>query len=333
MPASEQAPAEVEPAAEVPEVPDVRWQVDDLDATWWDDVWPFNDGAEDPPATDDDVEDEPVEPDEPEEDGYPREVAGVGGGPGARGSGSSAPWPVEGRSDWGRRLSATCLVAAFVAIVGYLAWVGLRPEPDVAARLADAARYRPPVPLTPDTSYVRSRILPSGQVEVTHWVSTRTMLFSVELETPHVPGLASDAVSVTDLTLASDGAPVPTNADVRPGHVTTIWLPPTQQLFLRYRLRGVVDYATAAHDRALARITALDVTTVDNLQYTTHSVSASRVLALACLSKKGPSAVPCGQEHGRTWLARLGPGHMDTQVMAQVNLTRGARRNPSTRQR
>ena len=89
-----------------------------------------------------------------------------------------------------RRVTVGAVALGATAIVGVLAWVSTRPTPDVRAELVHSDRYQPPHDLLPDTSYVHSRIGPSGIVKVTHWIHTGQPVRAVELRVPEGVGLA-----------------------------------------------------------------------------------------------------------------------------------------------
>ena len=313
-----------------------RWAPDDPDATWWDDVWPFKvepDEAAVPDDTDgtdgtdratdvDDVGDANDDADDVGDSDLPppapvppvRSVEPVG--PPAAMGGSQ-----HSRAQVARQIATAAALLGAAAIIGILAWVTTRPSADVTAELAHGNRYQPPHGLQPDTSFVRTRIGGSGVEQVTHWIHTGQAVRSVQLRIPQVPGLRAGDVYVIHVVVAGDGVRLPLTKTVRPGHATTITLPPTRHLYLRYHLAGAVDYSGGSHDRALARITALDVSTSRTLTRSTVAVTGVPVLALAC-DPPGPDlAVPCGRRGGGTWRAFLGPDEQGSDVMAQVNLS------------
>ena len=314
------------------EAPEVRWKAEDPAATWWDDVWPFKDERGDSTGTydgpdvepDDEPEDEPVQP--AHETSAP-DVHPLPAYPPSRGAGrAGTPTPPlvqdEEWAPWGRRLATAAVVAAAVVIIGVVAWVMTRPAPEVTAQLAHGNPYQPPQALPHDTSFVQSRIGPGGVVQVTHWIHTGKDVQEVQLRTPQVPGLHADDVFMIHLVVAGDGIRLPVTQGIHPGLTTTIAVPPTRHLFVRYHLAGVLDYADGAHERALARITALDVSTPRRLTHSTQTVTGARVLALACDPPGRAMAVPCGSKDGGTWRAVLGPGEQGTRVMAQIDLPR-----------
>jgi hypothetical protein len=326
------------PQASLPEeAPDVRWKAEDPAATWWDDVWPFKDelgestGTYDDPEEerDDEPEDEPVRP--PHEDTSTTDVHPVLAYTPPRDAGRAGPpTPLlvldEDWAPWVRRLATAAVVAAAVVIIGVVAWKMTRPAPEVAAQLAHGNQYQPPHALRRDTSFVQSRIGPGGVVQVTHWIRTGKDVREVQVRTPQVPGLHADDVYMIHLVVAGDGIRLPVTQGIHPGLTTTIPVPPTRHLFVRYHLAGVLDYADGAHERALARITALDVSTPRRLAHATQAVTGARVLALACDPPGRAVAVPCGRKDGGTWRAVLGPGEQDTRVMAQIDLPREGQR-------
>ena len=315
-----------------PATPATRWALDDPDATWWDDVWPFKvepdevagpDDADADASHTDDVDElppvpasaEPAPPPVPVPPVRPIEPVGPVRPP-AVVSGSQ-----HSRARVARRIATAAALLGAAAIVGILAWVTTRPSSEVTAELAHSNQYQPPHGLQPDTSFVRTRIGGSGVEQVTHWIHTGQAVRSVQLRIPQVPGLQAGDIYVIHVVVAGDGVRLPLTKTVLPGRPTTIALPPTRHLYLRYHLAGAVDYSGGSHDRALERITALDVSTSRTLTRTTVAVTGVPVLALAC-DPPGPDlAVPCGRQGGGTWRAFLGSDEQGSDVMAQVNLS------------
>lgn len=294
---------------------------EDAGATWWADVWPFVVETGDEPTEGRSLE--PVRgsvesaPDEDETSSdaafapfiVPRLPEPTPPAPARSGRSRPHGWQVA------------VLVAA-VAVVGILGWRSFDPGSDESAHLTHADTYEAPVPLRPDTSFVRSRILPSGDIDVTHWIRSRQLLLSVSLTTPEVPGLAPRAVRVSDVFVAGDGTPLPGAAPDGSARSTTIVLLPTHRLYLRYRLSGAVEASGGPHNRALARITSLDVSTTSRLTSTTRTVVGAKVLALACSpigSREAPT--PCGTVDDGRWTVDLVAEQQESRVMAQLNLS------------
>jgi hypothetical protein len=295
------------------------------DATWWADFWPF--AAESVPAEDANEDSSDAEPTTSDVPRMPTEtpVRRVPVRSGRRDMDrevrQSLPNRLTGRvAELGVQVGLALLVAA-LAVVAVLGWRAFERGSGESAHLTHATTYAAPVQLHRDTSFVRSRLLPSGDIEVTHWIRSRHFLMTVSLAIPSVPGLAPGAVRVRDLVVAGDGSLVPVTTRIGTEANTTISLPPTHRLYLRYRLSGAVEIAGGPHDRALARVTSLDVSTAGRLTSTTRTVVGARILALAC-SPMGSSqaSTPCGTVvHGK-WTVNLGAARQKSRVMAQFNL-------------
>jgi hypothetical protein len=302
---------------------EMRWAADDLTATWWDDVWPFKDDR-----ADDAVDEEAEESGGPAGRPRPAPETGVPAvrvparEPAREPAESPAADPLDAPTEGRTRLMAA--LVAVVAVVGLVAWLETGPGSDERARLTthrDRSPYAAPIALHRGTSYVRSDVLPSGEIEVTHWIRTRRPVRAVTLRTPVVPGLVRDSVQVTHVQLSGDGRRVPATGSVYPYGPTTFPVPRTRNLLVRYRIAGVLETSGGTSGRALARITTLDVSTSSRLVSTTRTVVGATVLALACTAPGAAMPVPCGTERGRTWSTRLGPGQQDSQVMAQLDLS------------
>jgi hypothetical protein len=210
------------------------------------------------------------------------------------------------------------LGAVVFAVAGVL-WVESGRH-DERARLTHASSFAPPVHLAADTSYVRTRVLPSGQLIVTHWIRSDTWIYAVTVTTPKVIGLDPASVTSSRFKLASNGTAAPTASSRGVAGTRVFQLPPTHQLYLRYRLSGVVERSGRSDGRDLARITSLDVSTSSTLTRTTRLIVGATVLALACTPTGQTVAAPCGTEHGGIWSVRLGPEQQASHVMAQLDL-------------
>jgi hypothetical protein len=285
---------------------------------WWDDVWPFKVETPDEPT--------PVPKAAPVIDRPPtltptraraRPVAAAAVVPASSGVTATPPRSDRRRRGW---IAAAAVAAACVVAVS-ATWLVSDGQPDDQAVLTRAGAFEPPDPLPPDTSFVRTRVLPSGDLDVRHWIHTASWVYSVTLATPVVAGLTPGSVRVTRLFFASDGTPAPVVVPSgSPHQPRTFQLPPTRRLYVRYRLSGVVQRSDGSGPRALARITSLNVATSSALVRTTRSVVGATVLTLACTRDAATAPTPCGTERGGVWSARLGPGDSDTPVMAQLDL-------------
>jgi hypothetical protein len=299
-----------QPREESPER-EARWAVDDPTAMWWDDVWPFRDETREGSTLTETPEqiavlDEPfvtpyVEPGEDPELAVPPLAV-----------------PPAARSQGLAWLSVLVAAAVVVAVVVW--WSNSRGTEEQAMAI-HGHPYAPPVHLDRGSSLVRSRVLPSGDVVVKHWIRTDLPVDSVNLRVPRVAGLPPHALSVSDLILASNGTRTVASSPVDPVGISTFALPPTQWLYVRYRLSGVVQSSGGSGERALARITALDVTTSSPVQRTTLAVVGAKVLSLACTPQGQDMPTPCGNDSHGIWSTRLGQDEQGSQVMAQLNLS------------
>jgi hypothetical protein len=241
--------------------------------------------------------------------------------------------PVAGaapRSQQGAGIAAV-VAAALVAAVALL-WVATGQGSEEVVVRARSDPHPAPVHLPPGTSFVRSRMLPSGQLEVTHWIHSRVAVASLTVHTPRTLGLTRGSVSASHFSLAADGTPYPA-AWVDEGHSSThtFRFPTASEVFLRYRLAGTVRLG-GPDGRALARITSLAVTTDSAMTRTTLTVTGVRVLALAC---SAPTATalpqPCGQESDGSWHVTLDRIGSRERVMAQLDLSCDAPADSSAR--
>jgi hypothetical protein len=235
-----------------------------------------------------------------------------------------APWAAArfagARPWWRRPLSWSIAVGVVVGVVAGLVWVvGSGSPPEQRARLA--ASYTAPVRLRPGTSYIRTRVLATGDLEVTQWIASATPVQSLSLRVPPVPGLAPASVSLGRLVVAVDG--VRSNAVPLASQPTGTWeyrLPNARAVFLRYRLSGAVQ-TTSVPGRAVATITSLLVSTGHPLTSTTQAVVGHDVLALGC-SLPTPGAAPtlCGVTSNGISSVRLYGAQQQRRITAQVQL-------------
>ncbi len=309
------------------EAESVPWDAFDTEALWWDDVWPFKDETSSPGEPDAHLAVPPKTPEEPEESVERKREGGREPVPAAPHSAARSTTEMEGsastpsRVRWRRRGWIAALPAAAMVLAG-LAWLVAgrnSEEPDLTL----SNNFAPPTHLQPNTSFVRSRVLPSGDLEVTQWIHSRTWMYAVTLDVPQVAGLSPGSVSATGVTLASNGLHTVSFASIGIALGTrTFQLPATHSLYIRYRLSGVVERSLGTPGRALARITSLDVGTTTRLVNTTRTVVGAAVLNLAC-TPDTPTGLtkPCGRKHGGNWTVRLNGAEETNQVMAQLDMS------------
>lgn len=302
------AEPETEPATE----PAPRWAAEDPTAVWWDDVWPFRDETSEGSSLA-----EATDPIEANEEPYLTPYVEPGEDPAL--AVPPLTVPPAGRSQGG--LAWLSVLAAAAVVVAVLVWWSHSRGTTEQTVAIHGHPYAAPVHLVRGSSFVRSRVLPSGDILVKHWIRTDRPVESMKLQVPRVPGLPRHALSVSGLVLASNGTLTTASAPVDPVGITTFALPPTRQLYVSYLLSGVVQSSGGAGERALARITALDVTTASPVERSTLAVVGAKVLALACTPQGKEMPTPCGNDSGGTWSAHLGQAEQGSQVMAQINLS------------
>ncbi|MGC4112883.1 MAG: hypothetical protein QM747_21195 [Nocardioides sp.] len=306
----------------------VVWKVEDPNATWWDDVWPFRDDREDlgqdlevdEPA-DDPTDESPLEPAT-----TPSATPASGSEGGDQAEPLPAPWAAaryaRSPSWWRRPVTWSAAVGLVAGIAIGVVWARSGGTAEDRASLTLSPTYESPVALPPGTSFVRTQVLASGGIRVTHWIHTARAVSSLTLRVPQTLGLDPAAVTVSGLTVAADGMAEP---PASPGSWTgdalhTVAVPAARDLYVSYRLTGAVQSA-GSNGRALARITALVVDAGGATTTTRQSVVGAKVLALAC-SNGPPGALPapCGTtRHGR-WSVLLDGRRQHSRVMAQVDL-------------
>jgi hypothetical protein len=253
--------------------------------------------------------------------------------------------PVDGPADWRPRIelreqsrrgvlagwlqdARELEVGSIANAVGFLVIVGavvlLLTHPSHHAtqttQVPSTHVFTPPVPLAPGAAYVRTRVLPSGQLLVRHWIRAGSPVSRVRLVVPDVSGLPAGAVSVHKVVIAGDQREVAAGRHGQAGREYTF--PPARDLYVSYRLEGTLEHSGSVAGRALARITSLDVETGVRLTRSIRVIEGPRILSLAC-SAPTPGALPspCGQQDGSgPWTVRLDPRTSRDRVMAQVDL-------------
>jgi hypothetical protein len=202
---------------------------------------------------------------------------------------------------------------------------GDRAAPRVATR--QPTDLTPPQAVPAGSSYVRTVVLPSGDLAVTHWIHTRRPMSSVSVRRPTVANLSG--VTAEDVRVIPGDDLRARAAVASHGRRKDVYLVSgARQVYVSYVLKGAVESAPSPPGRALARITALDVRADQPDTSTTHTVWGARVLALAC-SPATPDALPqpCGGTVGGAgdgaWQVRLDGAATYDRVMAQLDLGGG----------
>ena len=187
---------------------------------------------------------------------------------------------------------------------------------------AQAIPFEPPVAMPGNGSYVETIVLPSGDLQVTHWIRTRVPQFSIKLIAPELAGVDSGVVTAKNVTVAADGRVVP-GADSVETVSQSYQFFGTKAIYVSYVLSGAMERSTSVEGRALARITALDLRYVSMGGVSQRSVQGAEVLNLACSARNAPDAVPepCGEPGPDGWQVRLAGASRNDRVMAQLQLS------------
>jgi hypothetical protein len=231
----------------------------------------------------------------------------------------------------GRRVAVSLLAVGLVVLVaGGLVSRHLLQRHDGTAPLVTLSQpsdLAPPRPVPAGSSYVRTVVLPSGDLAVTHWIHTRKPMTSVRVRRPSVanlPRVIADDVRVVPGFDPRARAPAVSDGQQKQLYI----LGGARRVYVSYVLKGAVENELSPPGRALARITTFDVRSDQPETSSIHTVRGARVLALAC-SQATPDALPepCGSTGDATgggdWQVRLDDAATDDRVMAQLDLSGG----------
>ncbi len=225
-----------------------------------------------------------------------------------------------------RRVAVDALVCVALLVVAARAY-SMQGVPDpagpppqaVVARVA----FSPPVPVPAPGELVRTRVLPSGDLRVDHWIRSRTPITTLTATVPRVAGLAETGPVARAVRLDADGVRVSGPGEIGsratsfrfPGHV--------RRVHVSYLLSGVTAISGSVSGRALARVTALDLFYAADERPKEVLVVGGDVRSLACTATTSTAAVPlaCGTQEPGDWRVLLDPARRHQTVMAQVDLT------------
>lgn len=217
-------------------------------------------------------------------------------------------------------VSLGCALAAVLTVLISLGqwWV----EPASRASLAGttSAAVEPPEPLRDRETYVQTRILPSGDLVVTQWIESTPLLFGVTLALPRVAG--AEVMTAEQVRVVADGTNAVGPKRISLGRQSTYAFLGTSSVRIRYRLTGAIELSPSVPGRALARLTALDVTYEPASAQVTRAVIAPEVLSLACSSPEQADEIrPCGDRASKgRWTVDLSGPQVDDRVMAALSL-------------
>jgi hypothetical protein len=248
--------------------------------------------------------------------------------------GVAAPPPIRPTPRWtspdapsGRSWLALALVLAAELLLALGLVVVLRPLIGQDNTSTDASgdpaalAFDPPVDLPANASYVETTVLPSGDLEVTHWIHSNSALFSITLTAPQLDGRDSGKAVATGVVVAADGRVVDGAGTVDTMNQSYEFFG-AKSIYVTYLLAGAIERSSSEDGRALARVTSLDVSYVSVRGTSTRSVEGATVLSMACSPAGQPDAVPepCGAPEGTGWQVELSGENRDDRVMAQLEL-------------
>jgi hypothetical protein len=225
--------------------------------------------------------------------------------------------------DWRRRRAvlAVLVVVSLLIVTALVLWA-VRPEADDESQavLSGARPTESPVPLADGEAYVRTEVLPSDDLLVTHWIQSAGFVFSVKLGAPLAAG--TEDVTAEQVRVTANGQDAPGPTQIHSGMASRYAFVGATSLEIQYRLTDVVQRSSSAPGRALARMTALDVTYEPSPHQVTRTVIAPEVLSLACSSPvRSAPLKPCGVRiSGGEWTVELFGPAADDRVIAQLTL-------------
>jgi hypothetical protein len=184
-----------------------------------------------------------------------------------------------------------------------------------------ALAFDPPLVLPANGSYVETTVLPSGDLRVAHWIRSKTALFSITLTAPPLAGRDSGKVEATGVVVAADGRVVD-GADSVDTMSQSYQFYGSKSIYVTYLLAGVVERSPSEAGRALARVTALDVSYLSVEGTSMRRVEGATVLSMACSPAAEPDALPepCGAPEDAGWQVELSGEDRNDRVMAQLDL-------------
>lgn len=222
----------------------------------------------------------------------------------------------RGRLPWARDVALGTL-AALVAVLVWLAWRVSPDSPEKGTLSSQTGLPRPPAGLSTG-SFVETRILRTGRLQVTQWVESRKPLGSFRLSMP--AEARRQRVVARDVQVDTQAGTVYGPVTVRRSNTYDVPVP-GRLLRIRYALDGVVVRSPSAPGRLLVRATFLEATYDGRSGGTRVKLVGGRVRNAACTSASVSAVpVPCGRQAGSDWVVELRGVHRNDGVIAQVDL-------------
>lgn len=217
-------------------------------------------------------------------------------------------------------VSLGCGLAAVLTVLVSLGQWWVEPAPRASLAGVTSAAAEPPEPVTDGETYVQTRVLRSGELVVTQWIESSRLLFGVTLDLPRVAGM--EVLTAEQVEVVANGRNAVGPERISSGQQFTYAFLGTSSVRIRYRLTGAVELSPSVPGRALARLTALDVTYEPASAQATRTVNAPEVLSLACSAPaQALETRPCGDRVSKgEWTVNLSGQQVDDRVMAQLTL-------------
>lgn len=186
-----------------------------------------------------------------------------------------------------------------------------------------AAVERIPAAAPSTGTYVLTRVLPNGDLQVSQWIRVTTPLSGIEVSAPLMEG-STTKVFATDVVVSADRTVVTGDRTVTGGTSVYGFVDPARTVRLRYVLHGTVTRSPSVKGRALAGATSLVVRySAGTSDVSKVRITGARVLTAACRDSGDEQAepTPCGSPTGRGWTVQLRAGQLRDVVMAQLDLS------------
>ncbi len=187
----------------------------------------------------------------------------------------------------------------------------------LAAQPVKATEPQPPVALPSNGSFVQSTVLADGDIKVQEWIRTEGV-FKLTLSAPELA--TNSKVLASDVKIVADGIRLFGRSTVASAD-RTHYLEGAKAIYISYLLEGAIERTGSAPGRALARVTALDVTYDAEGGTSTRRVEGAHVLSMACYppTSPGTGVRPCGSDEDGPWQVELGSEKRDDRVMVQFD--------------
>ena len=182
-----------------------------------------------------------------------------------------------------------------------------------------ATRFDPPDALLANSEYVQSRVLPSGNLQVEHWIRSTRPISKLTLRVPTAIGNDETKVKAQEVRVESRSG-TQRGAKLVAATPQTYSFDGTPTLHVSYLLSGVVVRSSSASDRALALLTSLDLRFTHDRVDKTVMITGGRLLSAACTADPNAEPRPCGNAEGKGWRVTLDAPDRRDRVMAQLDL-------------